>query len=144
MFTKIYIGSDHGGFSLKERILAQLAKTSFTVVDKGAYSETSCDYPVYAKAVSQAVLDDPGSCGILICGTGIGMSMAANRFKGIRAAVCTDAYTTRMTRAHNDANVLCLGERVTGPGVAAEIVDLFLATEFEGDRHLKRINLFEE
>ncbi|MBU1612555.1 MAG: ribose 5-phosphate isomerase B [Proteobacteria bacterium] len=143
MFKKIYIGSDHGGFSLKELIIAQL-KNASVVVDKGAFTTASCDYPVFAQAVSQAVLADPGSCGILICGTGIGMSMAANRIKGIRAAVCTDAYTTRMTRAHNDANVLCLGERVTGPGVAAEIVDLFLVTEFEGDRHLKRINLFEE
>ena len=98
----------------------------------------------YSKLVSEAVLADGDACGVLICGTGLGMSMTANRYRGIRAAVCTDGYMARMARAHNDANILCLGERVLGPGLATEIVNIFLGTDFEGDRHLRRISIIDE
>ncbi|MGE4503787.1 MAG: ribose 5-phosphate isomerase B [Desulfovibrionaceae bacterium] len=144
MFKKVFVGSDHGGFALKEAILRQLEGAPLEAVDLGTHSATSCDYPLIAKAVCEAVLAEPGSCGILVCGTGIGMSMAANRIPGIRAGLCTDGYMARMTRAHNDANVLCLGERVIGQGLAADLVDTFLNTEFEGERHMRRINLFDK
>lgn len=144
MFTKIFVGSDHGGFSLKGSVMEQLERAGLAAEDLGTHSEQSCDYPHMVDAVCKAVLENPGSCGILVCGTGIGMSMAANRKPGIRAAVCTNGYMARLTRAHNDANVLCIGERVTGPGVAEDIVNLFLNTDFEGERHLRRISLFDK
>ena len=115
---------------------------NYEVTDVGCNSEESCDYPVYAKQVSEEVLKSNDK-GILVCGTGIGMSIAANRFKGIRASHCTDTFTARMTRMHNDSNVLCLGERVTGVGLALDIVDIWLDTEFEGGRHKKRIDMIE-
>lgn len=140
MVEKVVIGSDHGGFVLKTEVLGHLKDLGIEVVDKGCYSLDSCDYPVIAKAVVQEVLDS-SSRGILICGTGIGVSIVANRFKGIRASHCTDTYTARMTRMHNDSNILCLGERVTGKGLALDIVDVWLNTEFEGGRHQKRIDM---
>ena len=141
----IAIGSDHGGFELKQDIIAHLKEKGLDVKDYGTYSKESCDYPDYAKAVARAILAGEAERGILICGTGIGISIAANRFKGIRAADCTDCYMARMTREHNDANVLALGERVVGKGLALMIVDTFLETPFsEGERHLNRIKKLDE
>ena len=138
--TKIIIGSDHGGFNLKTSIVKHLENNGVEVVDLGCYSLESCDYPVVAKAVAERVLNT-GEKGILVCGTGIGVSIAANRFEGIRASHCTDTFTARMTRMHNDSNILCLGERVTGIGLALDIVDILLNTPFEGGRHQKRIDM---
>ena len=139
---KIIVGSDHGGFSLKTIIAAHLEQQGITVEDVGCYSEDSCDYPVIAKEVAKKVLLEAGR-GILVCGTGIGMSIAANKFKGIRASLCSDTYSARMTRKHNNSNVLCLGERVIGPGLALDIVDEWLVTDFEGGRHERRVNMLE-
>ena len=138
--TKIIIGSDHGGFNLKTTIINHLVSNGIEVVDLGCYSPESCDYPVVAQAVAKEVLAT-GEKGILVCGTGIGVSIAANRFKGIRASHCTDTFTARMTRMHNDSNILCLGERITGSGLALDIVDIWLNTPFEGGRHQKRIDM---
>ena len=137
---KIIIGADHGGYNLKSTIIKHLADLGYDVTDKGCYSPDSCDYPVIAGDVVKDVLKD-GVRGILVCGTGIGMSIAANRFNGIRASHCTDTFTARMTRMHNDSNILCLGERVTGTGLALDIVDVWLNTDFEGGRHQKRIDM---
>ena len=138
--TKIIIGSDHGGFNLKNSIVKYLESNGFDVLDLGCYSPESCDYPVVAQAVAKEVLSSDVK-GILICGTGIGVSIAANRFSGIRASHCTDTFTARMTRMHNDSNILCLGERITGVGLALDIVDIWLNTPFEGGRHQKRIDM---
>ena len=142
MSEKIIIGSDHGGYKLKNEIIKHLKDAGFEISDKGCYSEESCDYPVIAKTVAEDVLKSSVR-GILVCGTGIGMSIAANRYEGIRASHCTDTFTARMTRAHNDSNILCLGERVTGTGLALDIVDIWLKTEFEGGRHQKRIDMID-
>ena len=139
--TSIIIGSDHGGFKLKSEIVKHLQELGYEVSDLGCYNTESCDYPVIAKAVAEKVLEE-NSRGILVCGTGIGVSIAANRFNGIRASHCTDTFTARMTRMHNDSNILCLGERITGVGLALDIVDIWLNTEFEGGRHQKRIEMF--
>ena len=140
MADRIIIGSDHGGFRLKCDIIKHLKELGYEVFDKGCYSEESCDYPVIAKAVAQEVLKTSGRA-ILVCGIGIGMSIAANRFDGIRASHCTDTFSARMTRMHNDSNVLCLGERITGTGLALDIVDIWLDTGFEGGRHKNRIDM---
>ena len=139
---KIAIGCDHGGISLKGEIVSLLQEMGHTVDDKGCFSTESVDYPDFAKAVYAQVQN--GSCerGILICGTGVGMSMAANRFDGIRAALGNELFTARMSREHNDANVLCLGARVIGPGLAGEIVRAWVSTEFAGGRHQRRIDMF--
>jgi ribose 5-phosphate isomerase B len=142
MAKTIIIGSDHGGFNLKKHLVAALESWGVNVLDLGPDCAESCDYPEFAAKVAQKVLDGEG-LGILICGTGLGMSMAANRFSGVRAAVCTNEFMARMCRAHNDANVLCLGERVIGIGTAEGIVKAYLETEFEGDRHKRRIDLIE-
>ncbi|HID70297.1 MAG TPA: ribose 5-phosphate isomerase B [Desulfobacterales bacterium] len=139
---KIAIGSDHGGFALKEVILAYLSTLEHDIQDVGCFNNESVDYPVFADLVCEMVAKGEVDKGILICGTGIGMSMAANKLPGIRAALCSEQYTARMSREHNDANILCMGERVTGPGVAEEIVSTWLSTPFEGGRHLCRIQLF--
>ncbi len=139
----VYIGSDHAGLNLRGIIIQHLRDKGHEVRDLGPESPESCDYPVYAGKVCRQVLAAPDSFGILICGTGVGMSMAANRFPGIRAALCSCEFQARATRQHNNANVLCLGERVTGPAVALEMVDLFLNTAFEGGRHEHRIALFD-
>ena len=136
--TSIIIGSDHGGFKLKSEIVKHLQELGYEVSDLGCYNTESCDYPIIAKAVAEKVLEE-NSRGILVCGTGIGVSITANRYNGIRASHCTDTFTARMTRMHNNSNVLCLGARVVGAGLALDLVDLFLNTEFEGDRHIKRI-----
>ena len=140
MAEKIIIGSDHGGFNLKTEIIKHLEELGYEVSDLGCYSKESCDYPLIAKSVAEKVLDS-NSRGILICGTGIGVSIAANRYKGIRASHCTDTFTARMTRMHNESNILCLGERITGVGLALDIVDIWLNTDFEGGRHQKRIDM---
>lgn len=140
IMTKIIIGSDHGGFNLKTNIVKHLENNGVEIVDLGCYFPESCDYPVIAQSVAKEVLAT-GARGILVCGTGIGVSIAANRFEGIRASHCTDTYTARMTRMHNDSNILCLGERITGVGLALDIVDIWLNTPFEGGRHQKRIDM---
>lgn len=142
MVEKIIIGSDHGGYKLKNGIIEYLKTLGYEVEDFGCFSEESCDYPVVAQAVAQKVLETTGR-GILVCGTGIGMSITANRYKGIRASHCTDTFTARMTRAHNDSNILCLGERTTGLGLALDIVDVWLKTSFEGGRHQNRIDMID-
>ena len=136
----LIIGSDHGGFNLKKEVLNHLEENGYEILDLGCYSTESCDYPIIAKAVAEKVLETGGR-GILICGTGIGVSIVANRFNGIRASHCTDTFTARMTRMHNDSNILCLGERITGVGLAIDIVDIWLNTDFEGGRHKKRIDM---
>ena len=141
---KIAIGCDHGAYEMKEAIKAYLTEQGVTVDDKGTYSKDSVHYPLYAKAVCKDVQSKDVDFGILICSTGIGISIAANKHKGIRAALCGDVYSAKYTRLHNDANVLCLGALVTGLGVAKMIVDTFLATEFEGGRHQKRIDMITE
>lgn len=140
----VYLGSDHAGVRLKTDLMARLVELGHNPQDLGPQSDASCDYPVYAKSVCDKVLADDGSFGILICGTGIGMSMAANRVPGIRAALCGCEMQARFCRRHNNANVLCLGARVTGPGLALAITDDFMSAEFEGGRHLKRVNLFDK
>ncbi|MBR3292903.1 MAG: ribose 5-phosphate isomerase B [Oscillospiraceae bacterium] len=138
------IGCDHGGYALKQEILAHLKKRGVEVKDFGTYNEDSCDYPVYARAVAQAVTSGECERGILICGTGIGISIAANKVPGVRCALCGDCFSAQATREHNDANVLALGARVTGPGLALKIVDTFLDTPFSNDeRHIRRISLIE-
>ena len=141
----IAIGSDHGGVELKEKVIKHLQARGIECEDTGCYSTESCDYPVYAKKVAHAILDGECEKGILICGTGIGISITANKFKGIRAALCTDCFTAEATRLHNDANILAMGGRVVGPGLALKIVDTFLNTPFsEEERHIRRIKQIEE
>ena len=139
---KISIGADHGGYQLKESVLQLIRDLGFQCIDRGTDSAQSVNYPDFAAAVTDDVLSGTADRGILICGTGIGMSMAANRKKGIRAALCHESFGARMSREHNNANVLCLGERVIGPGIAVDIVKTWLATEFAGGRHLQRIEMF--
>ena len=140
----IAIGCDHGGFELKQEIMAHLQARGLDYKDFGTYTAASCDYPSYARAVAQAVAGGECERGILICGTGIGMSIAANKVPGIRAALCGDCFSAKATREHNDANILCLGARVVGGGLALMIVDTFLDSAFSGDeRHVRRISLIE-
>ncbi|MBQ8847673.1 MAG: ribose 5-phosphate isomerase B [Candidatus Gastranaerophilales bacterium] len=141
---KIAIASDHGGYNLKNIIYNHLVSNGYEVVDFGTDSLKSCDYPIYAKKVCNAILNTEFDKGILVCGTGIGMSICANRFKGIRAACVSDTFSAKMTRAHNNSNVLCLGERVVGQGLALEILKAWLNTEYEAGRHQKRLDLIEE
>ena len=141
----IGIGNDHGGFELKQEIIKHLEQRGLEYKDYGAKGTESCDYPVYAKEVARAILDGECEKGILICGTGIGISITANRIKGIRAALCHDTFSAEATREHNNANILALGGRVVGPGLALKIVDTFLDTPFsEDERHIRRIGLIEE
>ena len=141
----IAIGSDHGGFALKQEILAHLRSRGLEFKDFGTYSEASCDYPIFAKAVARAVAEGECERGILICGTGIGVSITANKQPGIRCALCGDCFSAKATREHNDANILALGARVVGPGLALMIVDTFLDTPFSNDeRHIRRISLIED
>jgi ribose 5-phosphate isomerase B len=138
----VLIASDHAGFGLKETLRVDLAARGFRLEDMGTQAAESCDYPVFAHALCARVAAD--DCrGILICGTGIGMCMAANRHRNIRAALCTNEYTARACRAHNNANVLCLGSRVTASPLAAELAEIFLRTAFEGGRHARRVALIE-
>ena len=140
----IAIACDHGGFAYKQIIMQHLADRGLEYRDFGAYTPDSCDYPDYAKPVANAVAFGECEKGILICGTGIGMSLAANKVRGIRAAVCGDAFSARATREHNDANILCMGERVISEAKALEITDIFLDTPFSNDeRHKRRISKIE-
>ncbi len=139
---KIVMGADHAGVGLKDELKAHLVAGGFEVDDLGTHDTASTDYPDYAHRVATAVAGGQG-VGILVCGTGIGMSMAANRHPGIRAALCADTFSARMTRLHNDANVLCLGARVVGGGLAQDIVDAFLGASFEGGRHARRVSKIE-
>ena len=141
----IYIGADSAGFSLKEEVKTYLTEKGYTVNDCGTDSTASCHYPEFAVKVCESVKADlEGSFGILICGTGIGMSMCANKHNGIRAALCSDTYSARLTRQHNDANVLCMGARVIGSCLALDIVDQFLGAEFEGGRHAIRVDMMTD
>lgn len=141
---KIAIGADHGGYRLKEMIRVLVSDLGHEVQDMGCYSTVSVDYPEIARMVCELVDTGAVERGILICGTGIGMSMAANRYAHVRAALCHDHYTARMSREHNNANILCLGERVIGSGVAEDIVRTWLGTDFSGGRHLGRIEQFSK
>ena len=139
------IGCDHAGYELKQEIIRHLEEKGIACKDFGCYSEEAVDYPVYGKLVGHAVADGECEKGILICGTGIGISMAANKTKGIRCALCSEPLSAKMTRLHNNANVLAMGAGLIGPNMANEIVDTFLNTEFSGDeRHQRRIDLIEE
>ena len=141
----IAIGCDHGGFELKQEIIKHLEEKGIEYKDFGCYSEEAVDYPVYGKLVAKAVAEGECESGILVCGTGIGISIAANKVKGIRCALCTDCFMAEATRQHNNANILALGGRVVGPGLALKIVDTFLDTPFSNDeRHIRRINAIEE
>jgi ribose 5-phosphate isomerase B len=135
----LMIGADHAGFTLKESILKTLSTKGLRLEDAGTFSEESVDYTDFAIKVARAVADGRAKSGILICGTGIGMSITANRLSGVRAALCNDLYTVRMARAHNNANILAMGSRVVGPGLAQAIVQTFLETPFEKGRHLRRV-----
>lgn len=140
---RIAIGSDHGGYEYKEQIVSHLKEKGYECVDVGTYSSDSCDYPVIARAVTTKITTGEADRGILICGTGIGMSIVANKVKGIRAALCGDTFSARASRAHNNSNVLCLGERVIGINLAMDIVDIWLESKFEGGRHQRRVDMME-
>ena len=141
----IAIGSDHGGFELKKKLMEHLSERGLEYKDFGTYSSASCDYPVYAKAVANAVASGECDRGIIICGTGIGVSITANKVRGIRAALCGDCFSAEATRQHNDANVLCMGARVVGEGLALKIADTFLDTPISNDeRHIRRISMIED
>ena len=144
MVFLIYIASDHAGFEFKKKIIEHFIKTKIEYTDLGTDSKDPVDYPYYAKKLSMELIKDKNNFGILICGTGIGMSIAANKIDGIRAALCKDEFCAKMSRMHNNANVLCLGERVTDENILINIVDTFLNTQFESGRHLKRINQISE
>ena len=141
----IALGCDHGGLELKKVVMNYLDSQNIEYKDFGTYTSESCDYPIYGKAVAHAVADGKCDKGIIICGTGIGISIAANKVKGIRAALCHDVFSAKATREHNNANILAMGARVIGPGLALEIVKAFLETEFSNDeRHIRRINMIED
>ena len=137
---KIALGSDHAGFQLKNEIIKHLEGNWFEIKDFGTYGEDSCDYPDYAEIVAHEVAKKNYEFGILVCGTGIGISIAANKVKGIRAALCSDTFSAHSSREHNDANILALGQRVVGVGLALDIVDIFMKSKFLGGRHQNRVN----
>lgn len=142
---KIAIGCDHAGFAIKGAVIEHIKERGYEPVDVGTYSKDSCHYPVYAEAVCDKILGGECELGILICGTGIGMSIAANKHKGIRAACCSDTFSARLTREHNDANVLCFGERVVGVGLALDLVDAFLDAEYlNNGNHVIRVAMLGE
>ncbi|WMJ79682.1 ribose 5-phosphate isomerase B [Clostridium sp. MB40-C1] len=141
---RIAIGSDHGGFQLKNAVIKHLEEKGMEIKDFGTLSEESCDYPDYSLKVAEEVAAKNYDFGILICGTGIGISIAANKVPGIRAALCSDTFSAHATREHNNANILAMGQRVVGEGLALDIVDTFLNSKFEGGRHEKRINKITE
>ncbi len=141
---KIAIGNDHVGYNLKLHLSEYLKQKGYDLENFGCDSEESCDYPVFAKKVAEAVASGRCDLGILICGTGVGISIAANKVKGIRAVVCSEPYSARLARQHNDANILAFGARVIGPAIAEMIVDEFLNAKFEGGRHQKRVDLISQ
>lgn len=140
----IAIGCDHGGFALKQEVMRHLDELGLAYKDFGTYSEESCDYPIYGEAVARAVAGGEYERGILICGTGIGISISANKVKGIRCALCGDTLSAEMCRRHNNANMLAMGAGIVGPNLAERMVDVFLSTEFDGGRHTKRVELMME
>ena len=140
---KVALGCDHGGFVYKQKIIDYLKARNIEFVDVGTHTREACDYPDIARSVTELVASGQVDRGILVCGTGIGMSIAANKTRGIRAALCGDTYSARVSRAHNNANVLCLGERVIGEHLALDIVDIWLKTGFEGGRHKRRVDIIE-
>ena len=140
---KFYIATDHAGYTVKAYVKEYVRSLGHEIIDLGPNSADRVDYPDYARKCAEAVISDKGSFGIVICGTGIGISIAANKVEGIRAALCHDAYTAEMSRAHNDANILAFGERVVGKGVVESIIDAFCETEFEGGRHAGRVDKIE-
>lgn len=144
MKKTIAFGCDHGGFIYKKDVIERLISNGYTVIDCGTDSSASVDYPVFADKVCTEITSGNAQLGILICGTGIGMSIAANKHKGIRAACCENTFSARMTRQHNDSNVLCLGARVLGIELVHDMIDLFLTTEFEGGRHQNRVNMLND
>ena len=139
----ISLASDHGGFALKEHVKKYLEAKGLEVKDCGCYSPESCDYPVFGRAAAEAVGSGECEKGIVICTTGIGISITANKVKGVRCALCSEPFSAEMTRRHNDANMLAMGAGMIGPNMAERIVDVFLSTEFEGGRHARRVNLIE-
>lgn len=139
MEKPVALGADHGGYALKEAVKKHLDEIGVEYVDFGTHSEASVDYPDMAVPPCEAVVNGDCRCALLFCGTGVGISMAANKIQGIRACCCSDSFSAKYTRLHNDANVLCMGGRVVGPGLACELADLFLTTDFEGGRHCARI-----
>ena len=141
---KIAAASDHGGFALKEEVKKHLMERGIEVLDQGTHSEESVDYPVYGKACGEAVASGKADLGIVVCGTGIGISIAANKVKGIRCGLCTSVEMARLTKQHNNANILALGGRTTETGLAMKIVDAWLDTEFEGGRHQRRVDLLDQ
>ncbi|SHH81839.1 ribose-5-phosphate isomerase [Clostridium collagenovorans DSM 3089] len=141
---KIALGCDHGGLNLKNAIIKHLESKGIEVKDFGTYTSDSCDYPEYALRVAEEVAAKNFDFGILVCGTGIGISISANKVPGVRAALCSDTFSAHATREHNNANILALGERVVGQGLAIDIVDTFLSAEFEGGRHENRVNKISE
>ncbi|MCD6497894.1 MAG: ribose 5-phosphate isomerase B [Deltaproteobacteria bacterium] len=141
MKRKVIAGSDHGGYALKAALVARLREDGWDVEDVGVETERSVDYPTYAFEVAKRIVADPNALGLLICGTGLGMSVAANKVPGIRATVCSEPYSSTMARRHNDANVLCMGGRVVGPELGWSTLSAFLETEFEGGRHQRRLDL---
>ncbi len=141
---RIIIGCDHGGLNLKNKVVDHLKEIGYEVEDVGTYTPDSVDYPIYAKKVAHAVADGKYEKGIIICGTGIGVSIVANKVKGIRASLCGDTFSAKATRQHNNSNILCMGERVIGAGLALDIVDTWLTTEYEGGRHQRRIDMMED
>ena len=142
--TKIVIGCDHAAVDMKNQVADDLRSKGYEVTDVGTYTNDSCDYPVIAHELCTKIQDGSHKLGILICGTGIGMSMAANKHHGIRAACCSEPYSAQLTRQHNDANVLCFGARVVGLGTALQLVDAFLNTDYEGGRHQRRVDLVNQ
>ena len=140
----IAIGCDHAGLGLKNALRSALEQRGEVIHDVGTFAETSCDYPDFAHLVASGVASGEYRLGLLVCGTGTGMAIAANRHRGVRAAVCGESFSAKMARSHNDANVLCLGARVVGPGLALEILEAFLTTAFEGGRHGRRVDKIEE
>ena len=141
MKTKIALGADHAGYEYKDKLIAYLSANGYECVDCGTNGPESVDYPIHASKVCELVRGGECTFGILVCGTGIGMSLVANKHKGIRAAACSDTFSARLTRMHNDANVLCFGERVVGMGLACDLVDEFIDAEFEGGKHARRVDM---
>jgi len=140
---KIAVASDHGGFKLKEEVKAHLLERNFEVLDLGTDSEDSVDYPAFGRACGEAVVSGQADLGIVVCGTGIGISIAANKVKGVRCGLCTSVEMAQLTKQHNNANILALGGRTTETGLAMEIVDAWLDTEFEGGRHQRRVDMLD-
>ena len=142
--TKIVFASDHAGFSLKNKLMSILAEEGYEVSEVGTFSEESCDYPIFAEKACHVVLEKRVDLAILVCGTGVGMSIAANKINGIRAACCSDIFSAKYTRLHNDANVLCIGARVLGEGLAYELVKIFVDTDYEGGKHARRVAMLSD